>query len=174
MPPLLYDIIRVFLLLSGPAAFICLILAGIALRREGGTVFWVGGGFSKHMLWAVIFLALEPTLGWFQFLGIPVFFPPAATIGTPWLASIQQGITTFVQSFVVDRLPLGRTKADSALAGDGPEHQISQSRSGGLSRFFQAGGEQWRGLANMTASCTNGRMEKSGGCATATGMANAA
>ncbi len=70
MPPLLYDISRVFLLLSGPAAFICLILAGIALRREGGTVFWVGGGFSKHMLWAVIFLALEPTLGWFQFLGI--------------------------------------------------------------------------------------------------------
>lgn len=104
MPPLLYDITRVFMLLSGPAAFICLILAGIALRREGGTVFWVGGGFSKHMLWAVIFLAVEPTLGWFQFLGIPVFFPPGATIGTPWLALIQQGITTFVQSFVVERL----------------------------------------------------------------------
>ena len=70
MPPLLYDIMRVLLLLSGPAAFVCLILAGIALRRDGGTVFSVGGGFSKHMLWAVIFLALEPSLTWFQFLGV--------------------------------------------------------------------------------------------------------
>ena len=62
MPPLLYDIMRVLLLLTGPAAFLCLLNAGIALRREGGTVFWVGGGFSKWMLWAVIFLGLEPTL----------------------------------------------------------------------------------------------------------------
>ena len=58
MPPLLYDIMRVLLLLTGPAAFLCLLNAGIALRREGGTVFWVGGGFSKWMLWAVIFLGL--------------------------------------------------------------------------------------------------------------------
>jgi hypothetical protein len=62
MPSLLYDIIRVLLLLAGPAAFVCLLNAGIALRREGGTVFWVGGGFSKWMLWAVIFLGLEPTV----------------------------------------------------------------------------------------------------------------
>jgi hypothetical protein len=61
MPPLLYDIIWV-LLLAGPAAFVCLLNAGIALRRDGGSVFWVGGGFSKWMLWAaVIFLGLEPT-----------------------------------------------------------------------------------------------------------------
>jgi hypothetical protein len=65
MPPLLYDIRRVFLLLSGPAAFVCLIIASMALRREGGTLCWVGGGFSKQMLWSVIFLALEPTLGSF-------------------------------------------------------------------------------------------------------------
>lgn len=104
MPPLLYDIMRVLLLLSGPAAFVCLILAGIALRRDGGTVFSVGGGFSKHMLWAVIFLALEPSLTWFQFLGVPVFFPPGSAIGTPWLASIRQGVTTFVQEFLVNRM----------------------------------------------------------------------
>ena len=104
MPPLLYDIMRVLLLLTGPAAFLCLLNAGIALRREGGTVFWVGGGFSKWMLWAVIFLGLEPTLTWFQFLGVPVFFPPGFAIGTPWLASIQQGVSTFVTSFVVGRI----------------------------------------------------------------------
>jgi hypothetical protein len=45
MPPLLYDVMRVLLLLTGPAAFLCLLNAGIALRREGGTVFFVGGGF---------------------------------------------------------------------------------------------------------------------------------
>lgn len=104
MPPLLYDIMRVLLLLTGPAAFLCLLNAGVALRREGGTVFWVGGGFSKWMLWAVIFLGLEPTLTWFQFLGVPVFFPPGFAIGTPWLASIQQGVSTFVTSFVVGRI----------------------------------------------------------------------
>jgi hypothetical protein len=104
MPPLLYDIMRVLLLLTGPAAFVCLLNAGIALRKEGGTVFWVGGGFSKWMLWAVIFLGLEPTLTWFQFFGAPVFFPPGAAIGTPWLASIQQDISTFVSSFVVGRI----------------------------------------------------------------------
>ena len=75
MPTLIYDIMRVMFALTGPAAFICLVNAGIALRKEGGTVFWVGGGFSRWMLWTVIFLALEPTLVWFQFLGFPVFFP---------------------------------------------------------------------------------------------------
>ncbi len=104
MPTLLYDVMRVLLLLTGPAAFICLLNAGIALRKEGGTVFWIGGGFSKWMLWAVIFLGLEPTLTWFQFLGIPVFFPPGFAIGTPWLANIQQGISTFVNSFIVSRI----------------------------------------------------------------------
>jgi hypothetical protein len=104
MPTLLYDIMRVLLLLSGPAAFICLLNAGIALRKEGGTVFWVGGGFSRHMVWAVIFLGLEPTLTWFQSLGVPVFFPPGAAVGTPWLAGIQQDITTFVSHFIVGRI----------------------------------------------------------------------
>ena len=104
MPQLLYDMMRVLLLLTGPAAFVCLLNAGIALRKEGGTVFWVGGGFSKWMLWAVIFLGLEPTLTWFQFFGASVFFPPGAAIGTPWLASIQQDISTFVSSFVVGRI----------------------------------------------------------------------
>ena len=37
-------------------------------------MFWVGGGFSKWMRWAVIFLGLQPTLTWFQFFGAPVFF----------------------------------------------------------------------------------------------------
>ena len=104
MPTLIYDIMRVMLALTGPAAFICLVNAGIALRKEGGTVFWIGGGFSRWMLWTVIFLALEPTLVWFQFLGFPVFFPPGAAIGNSWLSGITTGLTTFVNDFVVARL----------------------------------------------------------------------
>jgi hypothetical protein len=104
MPGLLYDIMNVFLLLTGPAALVCLLSAGIALRREGGTVFWVGGGLSKWMLWAVIFLGLQPTLTWFQFFGAPVFFPPGMGIGTPWLSGIQQDVSNFVSSFIVGRI----------------------------------------------------------------------
>ncbi|MCP5110787.1 MAG: hypothetical protein GY953_08140, partial [bacterium] len=92
---------RVLLLLAAPAAFVCLINAGIALRREGGTVFWLGGGFSKWMMWAVIFLALEPTLTWFQSLGVPVFFPPGSAVSTPWLSNIQTGVTAFVEDLFV-------------------------------------------------------------------------
>ena len=104
MPALLYDIMRVLLLLTGPAALDCLLSAGIALRLEGGTVFWVGGGFSKWMLWAVIFLGLQPTLTWFQFFGAPVFFPPGMGIGTSWLSGIQQDVSNFVSSFIVGRI----------------------------------------------------------------------
>ena len=104
MPTLIYDIMRVMFALTGPAAFICLVNAGVALRKEGGTVFWVGGAFSRWMLWTVIFLALEPTLVWFQFLGFPVFFPPGAGIGNGWLAGIATGLQTFVADFVVARL----------------------------------------------------------------------
>lgn len=104
MPSLLYDVIRVLLALASPAAFICLVNAGVALRKEGGSVFWIGGGFSRWMLWTVIFLGLEPTLVWFQFLGFPVFFPPGAGIGNGWLSSVATGVTTFVNDFVVARL----------------------------------------------------------------------
>jgi hypothetical protein len=104
MPTFVYDLTRVSLLLAPAAAFVCLLLAGIALRKEGGTVFWVGGGFSRHMLWAVIFLGLEPTLTWFQFLGVPVYFPPGFAIQNGWLASLQSGVSTFVSAFVVARV----------------------------------------------------------------------
>ena len=102
VPQLILDGIRLLLALAAPASLVALVLAGIALRREGTMTFSVGGGgFSKWMLWAVIFLGLEPTLTWFQFFGVPVFFPPGPAIGTPWLASIQQDLSIFVSSFVV-------------------------------------------------------------------------
>ena len=104
IPPFAYDIIRLLLLLTGPAAFVCLLRAGIALRQEGGTVFWVGGGFSKWVMWAITFLALEPTLSWFPALHVPVFFPPGYGFQTAWLAGLQSGISTFVYDFLVARI----------------------------------------------------------------------
>ena len=96
--------------LTGPAAFICLVNAGIALRKEGGTVFWVGGSFSRWMLWTVIFLALEPTLIWFQFLGFPVFFPPGAAIGNAVACRHPAGHHDVCQRFCcgADRTGCGR------------------------------------------------------------------
>ena len=48
VPQLILDGIRFLLALAAPASLVALVLAGIALRREGTTSFSVGGGgFSK-------------------------------------------------------------------------------------------------------------------------------
>ena len=87
-PQLLNDIISVLLLLAPSAALVSLVLAGVTLRREGGTVFAIGGGFTKWMFWAVVFLTLQPLLTWFSSFGINMPLPGGG-IRTPWLASIQ-------------------------------------------------------------------------------------
>ena len=58
-PQLLNDIISVLLLLAPSAALLSLVLAGVSLRREGTMTFAIGGGFTKWMFWAVIFLTLH-------------------------------------------------------------------------------------------------------------------
>src|SRR5207237_2562111 len=61
VPQLLNDIVNVLLLLAPSAALLCLLLASISLRREGGGIsFVIGGGFTTWMFWAVVFLTLEP------------------------------------------------------------------------------------------------------------------
>jgi hypothetical protein len=62
-PQLLNDVINVLLLLAPAAAVVCLVLAGISLRYEGGGItFVLGGGFTKWMFWCVVFLTLQPLL----------------------------------------------------------------------------------------------------------------
>lgn len=102
IPPLLNDVIALLLLLAPPAAFVSLVLAGMALRHDGSIMF-VGGSFTKWMFWAVIFLTLQPLLMWFSSFGIAM---PLATggINTPWLANIQSDITSFVAKFIVGRI----------------------------------------------------------------------
>ena len=103
VPQLLNDIIQVLLQLAPAAALVALVLAGISLGREGGTTFLIGGGFTKWMFWAVVFVTLGPLLSWFTSFGVaaPV---PAGGINTSWLNSFESDVSNFVSNFVVGRL----------------------------------------------------------------------
>src|SRR5512146_35825 len=105
-PQLLNDIITVLLMLAPSAALLSLVLAGISLRREGTMTFAIGGGFTKWMFWAVIFLTLTPLLSWFTSFGVAVSLPSGAPggIATGWLANFQADVSQFVMNFVVQRM----------------------------------------------------------------------
>lgn len=102
-PQVLADIVRLLLQLLPVMALVCLVLAGVSLRFEGGVAFVIGGNFTKWILWSIIMLTLPGLLLWFSFFGLPV---PAAAggIGTSWLAGILNDVSTFVNTFVVARL----------------------------------------------------------------------
>jgi hypothetical protein len=102
-PQMLNDIVRLLIQLAPAMALVALVLAGIALRLEGGTTFVIGGGFTKWMFWAIVLVALPQLLLWFSFFGVPT---PAASggVGTSWIAAIRDDVTTFVNDFVIGRL----------------------------------------------------------------------
>src|ERR1700677_1526458 len=102
-PQLLNDVISLLLLLAPSAAFVSLVLAGIALRHDGSMTFVIGGGFTKWMFWAVVFLTLQPLLTWFSSFGIALPLPNTG-ISTPWLASLQSDVASFVTNFIVGRI----------------------------------------------------------------------
>lgn len=102
-PQLLNDVITVLLMLAPSAALLSLVLAGISLRREGTMTFAIGGGFTKWMFWAVVFLTLQPLLSWFTSFGVAVPLPSGG-IATGWLSSFQSDVAQFVTNFVVQRL----------------------------------------------------------------------
>ena len=105
-PQLLNDVISVLLLLAPSAALLSLVLAGVSLRREGTMTFAIGGGFTKWMFWAVVFLTLQPLLSWFTTFGVAVRLPSGAPggIATGWLANFEADVAQFVTSFVVQRM----------------------------------------------------------------------
>jgi hypothetical protein len=102
-PQLLNDVISLLLLLAPSAAMLSLVLAGVSLRREGALTFAIGGGFTKWMFWAVVFLTLQPLLSWFTSFGIAVPLPSGG-IATSWLANLQSDVSQFVSNFVVQHL----------------------------------------------------------------------
>src|SRR5205807_2898627 len=103
VPQLLNDIIQVLLQLAPAASLVSLVLAGISLRREGGTTFLVGGGFTKWMFWAVVFITLGPLLGWFASFGVrsPV---SVGGIGSSLIASFESDVSRFDTNFVAGRM----------------------------------------------------------------------
>ncbi len=102
-PPMLLDVIRLLLALAAPAALLCLVLAGIAFRSEGGISFRIGGSFTRWTLWSVVFLTLPQLLGWFPSFGVPADIPGGG-IGIGWMRSFANDAAAFVTSFVVNRL----------------------------------------------------------------------
>ena len=103
-PQLLNDVINVLVLLAPAAAVVCLVLAGVSLRYEGGGITLVlGGGFTKWMFWCVVFLTLQPLLGWFSSFGVGVPLP-GGSINSQWLASFQNDMTNFINNFVLGKL----------------------------------------------------------------------
>jgi hypothetical protein len=102
-PQLLSDLIRLMMLLAPSAAVLCLILAGISLRREGGPAAVIGGNFAKWMFWAIVFITLPGLISWFPSFGVPAPLPGGG-IGTGWMANLQSDLVNFVTNFVVKRL----------------------------------------------------------------------
>jgi hypothetical protein len=101
----LADIIRLLIQLLPAMALLSLVLAGIALRLEGGSTFLIGGSFTKWIMWSVIMVTLPQLLLWFSFFGLPV--PSAAgAIGTSWLAGIHSDVATFINTFIIGRLTI--------------------------------------------------------------------
>lgn len=95
IPHLIVDGIRLLLALAAPASLVALVLAGIALRREGTMTFSVGGGgFSKWMFWAIVMITLPQVFGWFAFWGI----------GNGWMSAFANDAVIFVNTFVIGRL----------------------------------------------------------------------
>jgi len=98
---LIQDGIRLLLALTVPASLVALVLAGLALRREGTIAFSVGGGgFSKWMFWAIVMLTIPQLLAWYPFVG-PM---PGGGIGAGWMNTLRVEVGDFVTRFVVTRL----------------------------------------------------------------------
>jgi len=105
-PQLLTDIANVMMLLAPSAALLCLVLAGVSLRHEtGGVNFAIGGGFTKWMFWAVIFVTLPGLLIWFSSSGVSV---PSlgGGISSAWLSRFETNVSGFVTNFVMARMVL--------------------------------------------------------------------
>jgi hypothetical protein len=103
LPQIIVDLLTLLFNLAVPAAICTMVLAGIALRQEGGVNFQTGGRFQRWVLWSVILLTLPQFLSWFAAQGITM---PAqgGGIGSAWVASLQTSFSGFVSNVVVAKL----------------------------------------------------------------------
>ena len=103
LPQIIVDLLTLLFDMAVPAAMCTMVLAGIALRQEGGVNFQAGGRFQRWALWSVILLTLPQLLSWFAAQGIAM---PAqgGGISSSWVASLQTSFNGFVSNVVVARL----------------------------------------------------------------------
>ena len=103
LPQIIVDLLTLLFDLAVPAAICTMVLAGIALRQEGGVNFQTGGKFQRWLFWSVILLTLPQFLSWFAAQGITM---PAqgGGIGSAWVASLQTSFSGFVSNVVVAKL----------------------------------------------------------------------
>ena len=103
LPQIIGDLLTLLFDMAVPAAICTMVLAGIALRQEGGVNFQTGGKFQRWVLWSVILLTLPQFLSWFAAQGITM---PAqgGGIGSAWVASLQTSFSGFVSNIVVAKL----------------------------------------------------------------------
>lgn len=103
IPPFLVSLLQLLFDLAVPASMCTMLMAGLALRQEGGVNFEVGGRFQRWMLWTVILLTLPQFLAWFAKAGINLP-PQAGAVTSPWVASMETMMTTFISQVVVAKL----------------------------------------------------------------------
>jgi hypothetical protein len=76
---------------------VSLILAGLALRKEGS--FFQSNRFALWLFWAIVLLTLPQLLSWFSGFGLPV--PVSSGGGTAWLNTFKADLTTFINDFLI-------------------------------------------------------------------------
>src|SRR5258708_37212951 len=100
IPQFLTDLLQLLFDLAVPTALCTLVLAGVALRQEGGVNFEAGGRFQRWILWSAILLTMPQLLSWFAAQGINL--PPQSSgVSTPWLPAMENGFNSFVCNFMV-------------------------------------------------------------------------
>jgi hypothetical protein len=103
LPQILVDLMKLLFDMAVPVAICMMVLAGIALRQEGGVNFQAGGRFQRWALWSVIMLTLPQFLSWFAAQGI-LMPPQGGNISSAWVNSVETSFTGFVSNVVVVRL----------------------------------------------------------------------
>ena len=103
LPQILVDLTKLLFDMAVPVALCTMVLAGVALRQEGGVNFQTGGRFQRWALWSVIMLTLPQFLSWFAAQGI-VMPPQGGNISSPWVNGVETSLTSFVSNIVVARL----------------------------------------------------------------------
>jgi hypothetical protein len=103
LPQIIVDLLTLLFDMAVPAAICTMVLAGIALRQEGGVNFQTGGRFQRWILWSAILLTLPQFLSWFAAQGITM---PAqgGGIASAWVTSLQTSFNGFVSDVVVAKL----------------------------------------------------------------------